>query len=494
MKRACGYAPIDTREAASRTIAAAGAVLAARRTSGASGMQRGAVPADCFARCPGEFAAGKPPRGGCCLQVAAREPVGGVRASPSAALRPGRLADRRGTAADAVVRPRTTSTCSPSSRQELRRASRRSTAKCEEQVHLVLQARRSSLAEEMKRGAPARAERQGRRQTTLRRAQASKSAVFEQAAAEAAKRARDGGARRRRGDGRRSAHRRVLLAAAGEAARPAAVDKIKIAGDRGRSSRRGGIDRASAEDLRAAEPSASRRPSSGAGRRGCATRPSMRGGAAASARSKAGARRRGRAQPRLEIAGGADAAVSPPPVTSACESSQREAGGRVAEGRPCEQAALAATMPRPTTTPLTALDKAPAADVDEPARRAQRREGSINGTRAARACAKAKLGEWRARGETGRWRGRPTCSGCSSAPRAAAHVDRSSNAMVERQVAWRRRARRLGRRTHRAAPMRRECGPRKGGGDVSGRGGAPLTLTARLESRVGSLGLPDAVA
>ena len=45
-----------------------------------------------------------------------------------------------------------------------------------------------------------------------------------------------------------------------------------------------------------------------------------------------------------------------------------------------------------------------------------------------------------------------------------------------------------------AAPMRRECGPRKGGGDVSGGGGAPLTLTARLESRVGSLGLPDAVA
>ena len=43
-------------------------------------------------------------------------------------------------------------------------------------------------------------------------------------------------------------------------------------------------------------------------------------------------------------------------------------------------------------------------------------------------------------------------------------------------------------------PMRRECGPRKGGGDVSGGGGAPLTLTARLESRVGSLGLPDAVA
>ena len=43
-------------------------------------------------------------------------------------------------------------------------------------------------------------------------------------------------------------------------------------------------------------------------------------------------------------------------------------------------------------------------------------------------------------------------------------------------------------------PMRRECGPRKGGGDVSGGRGAPLTLTARLESRVGSLGLPDAVA
>ena len=43
-------------------------------------------------------------------------------------------------------------------------------------------------------------------------------------------------------------------------------------------------------------------------------------------------------------------------------------------------------------------------------------------------------------------------------------------------------------------PMRRECGPRKGGGDVSGGAGAPLTLTARLESRVGSLGLPDAVA